>query len=78
MVRTPLAVPGAGATEGHGSFRLRLEQFMSNIEFPLTSPAALDRKAKVEALLDRYLEGLDLRGALERAKGMSRDIAAKN
>jgi len=51
---------------------------MSNIEFPLTSPAALDRKAKVEALLDRYLEGLDLRGALERAKGMSRDIAAKN
>jgi hypothetical protein len=46
---------------------------MSNIEFPLASLAALDRKARVEALLDRYLEGLDFHGALERAKGLGED-----
>jgi hypothetical protein len=46
---------------------------MSNIEFPLTSLAALDRKARVEALLDRYLEGVDFHGTIERAKVLCKD-----
>jgi len=35
---------------------------MSNFKAPLASLESLDRKAKVEALLDRYLEGVDFRG----------------
>jgi hypothetical protein len=51
---------------------------MSNIEFPLPSLAALDRKAKVEALLDRYLEGFDFQGALEHARGLFKDITPES
>jgi hypothetical protein len=47
---------------------------MSELEIPLASLAAQERKARVEALLDRYLEGVDFQGTLERARGLFKDI----
>ena len=58
----------------HGSLPFELEQFMSELEIPLASLAAQERKARVEALLDRYLEGVDFQGTLERARGLFKDI----
>lgn len=54
-----------------------LEPFMSNREIPLTSLAALNRKAMVEALLDRYLADVEFPGLPDRTKGPSRDPAPK-
>ena len=51
---------------------------MKKIEFPLARLAAPDRKAKVEALLDRYLEGIDFQGTLEHARSLFKDITQKS
>jgi hypothetical protein len=47
---------------------------MSKIEVPLARLAALERKARVEAVLDRYIESVDSQGALERARSLFKDI----
>jgi hypothetical protein len=51
---------------------------MSNPEDPQASLAVLYRKARVEALLDRYVEGVTFQGALERAKSLFEDTTPES